>query len=541
MITVGIHIGHDGGCAISRDGQVIVAIAEERLARHKHHNGWWNSLRYCLNSSGILPRHVDVIVVSNSGDPTSAESLASILGWGFNSKVRIITCDHHLSHAVGAVSLSGMECGLAFVGDAGGNHLDTESAYLFERNDIQRIYINETRPKYRGLGTTYEAFTNLLGFADEESGKTMALAAYGNPTAFEHLELFRVSSDCAIYGMLSDSHRWGAMSFLKERGVSLDYATLANTHSQEAKDVACLIQASFTKVLTEVVRKLSNDINAEAVIISGGIALNCSANRFLRNVNGGKKFFVSPCSSDIGLAIGNAVYGYLKTTGTLPRQLDISGCYGKNYTREEIANALQRRPDDIHPGPLRKYSHQYYISSDVVGEATEFIGDCKVIGWFEGGSESGPRALGRRSMIASASYPGIRDHINVNIKRREWFRPFGPSILNEELELLNLSCLSNSRMTEAAMIDQAHHGDLANCIHVDATSRVHGVGDSDSSRFSQLLRRLRRDCGAKGVLNTSFNVYEPIVETPSDALATFLRSEIDVLIMHDYVITKKSL
>lgn len=537
MISIGIHIGHDGGTALAIDGQIIVAIAEERLARHKHHNGWITSLHYCLHHSGIERNEIDVITISNSGLQLDLSCWKNyFLKWGFSSKTIILNCDHHLSHAIGGLSLSHFDEGLIFVGDAGGNNYDTESAYYYSKNNIEKIYGNEERPKHKSIGTTYEAFTNLLGFSDQQSGKVMGLASYGETII--DIDLFDFSSNDTVYSKLNDSHVWGALEFVKTLESTKNYSNFKNYDSQQVKNLARYIQDSFEKVSITLIKKLLKKSKLPNLILSGGTALNCSANGKIRKEIYPKDLFVSPIASDIGLAIGNAIYGFYYFTSTLSKQVNRSICYGHNYTEDEIIRALKRNPDDVQPSRLRKSKHKFHKSNNVIKETQQMLSEDLIVAWFQGGSESGPRALGNRSILMKSNASNGRDLINKKIKDREWFRPFGPSIIKDDIHNFTNENKISSFMTEAIKVPESSLGIIKNCVHVDNTSRIHVVDNHSNEKYFKLLKSIKKETGIGSILNTSFNIQEPIVETPSDALSTYLGSNIDILIMGDYIISK---
>ncbi|NOZ46455.1 MAG: hypothetical protein GXO79_06695 [Chlorobi bacterium] len=538
MITLGIHIGHDGGCAIAKNGQILYAIAEERLTRHKYHNGWISSMFYCIQHAGLKPQNIDIVIFSNSGANFNKTKANFLYSWGFTTKTKILFCDHHLSHAIGAISLSEFNDGIVFVGDAGGNNSDTESAYVFSESNIEKVYGNASRPNFKGLGTTYEAFTNLLGFSDQESGKVMALAAYGDSSHFNN-NLFDISPQGLITSKLNDYHRWGALAYLRENDLKYSYEDLADSKSIKAKDIAAFIQDSFRETLIQVLKLLLSKHSVENLILAGGIALNCSTNGSIRDRNISKDLFVSPVASDIGLPIGNAVYGFYIISKIIAKQNNRSMSFGYDYSEKEILQAIARDPDLIQPGSLRPCSHYHYKSTNIYKEGAEMIDGGLIVGWFQNRSESGPRALGSRSILTKVNGLNARNKINMKVKHREWFRPFGPSILKADLSILGFNDRISSYMTEAVMVSNQTLDKLDNCIHVDGTSRIHSVDEFTNTHYYQLLEYIKEKQGYGAVLNTSFNVKEPIVETPSDALSTFIRSNMDCLILGEYIIKKK--
>ncbi len=537
MKTLGIHIGHDGGCAICIDGEIAVACAEERLSRTKHANGWWNSLRYCLTATGLRLSDIDLIAISNAGPTLPPDFDAGLSQWSIG-KVRTVIVDHHLSHSIAAFAFSGFDDALVAVCDAGGNCNRTESMYLFDRSHFEVVLESSaSRPRCKGLGTTYEAFTNFLGFNDEESGKTMALAAFGNADRWS-FPLFDVDHSGQVLSALNATHQRGVAEFAAAR--HFDFGEpFAESSVQTTKDVAAYIQREFTSALCTMLANKVAQHSAKNIVLSGGCALNCVTNSKTRDTFRDKGFSAFPASSDTGLPVGNCLYAFWKLTGRIPTPRNRSMRFGRNYSTEELIAALERRPDTVPPGGIRIGDLVVDKVADPVGVAAELLFDNRVVGWWQGRSECGPRALGGRSILANPRSPDVRQHINAKLKHREWFRPFGPSVLEEDAPELLRGDGPYPYMVETPYVTGAGIAALAECVHIDGTSRVQTVNPADGDRYGLLLRRVKEKTGIGAVLNTSFNVKEPIVETPGDAIATFLRSRLDALVIDDYLCTRK--
>jgi carbamoyltransferase len=537
-LTLGIHIGHDGGAAICDGDEIVVACSEERLSRQKYANGWWLSVRYCLESSGLCLDDIDAIIFSNSGEPLAAGFDGGLLRWTSKS-LRISTVDHHTSHAVGAYCFSPFDSGLVFVGDAGGNYDNTESAFLFDRTGWQQVLRSpQGRPRSKGLGTTYEAFTNFLGFSDQESGKTMALAAYGDSAFGHQVELFHVSGHGEITSQLQDTHYWGVADFSRRQHDFLKH-TFPSSTSPAAKNVAAYIQREFEQALVAAVRTLGAAHGAQELIVTGGIALNCLANQQMSELAGAANFYAFPACSDCGLAIGNALFGIWEMEGILPKPSDRSFRFGRTYDDADIKRALERHPDTVPPGEMRHGNVHWTRSSNRYADAVDLINDGKVVAWWQGKSETGPRALGGRSIIGDASAEGIRDKLNAKVKHREWFRPLAPSVRGGELATLIGRSASSSYMNMAPQVIETARHYISECVHIDGSARVQSVDEINGPEFFQLLSEKAKRGSFPAVLNTSFNVREPIVETPGDAIATFLRSSLDALVLEDYIVTRR--
>lgn len=534
-VSLGIHIGHDGGAAIMKDGQILAAISEERFTRKKYSNGWRYALDACLKQTHYKLDDIDCIVISNAGAPLNSRDTIGLERLTSQLLPKVLHLDHHLSHALCSFAMSGMDEGLVHVSDAGGNWNNTQTAFLMNRNDWTCILVNTVgTERCQALGTTYEAFTNYLGFFDQESGKTMALAAYGNPEAIL-VPVYDVLDSGEIVGHLKAPHQWGVKKWLEENHIPIgDYFLQANT--TDAKNLAAYIQNRFEDSLMKSLDLLGDKYHVKNICISGGTGLNCIANSKLKNKLKHKyKFYFCPLCSDAGLPVGNAVYGQWSLDGVIPNLSQHSIFQGPEYQENDIIDALMRNPDMIQPGGIRRSDISYEKSDNVERIAAEMIADGKVIAWWQGRSEIGPRALGNRSILANPRLYNIRQIVNEKIKEREWFRPFGASLIEEDIGYYIDSTDKFPYMIEAPYVSASGMHALGECIHVDGSSRIQTVCPFDNHKYYLLLKELKEITGYGCVLNTSFNIQEPIVETPADAVATFLRSEIDALVIDNYI------
>lgn len=532
VVSLGIHIGHDGGAAICRDGEVEVACHEERLTRVKYANGWWNAVRYCLGAANLRIDDCDIIVFSNAGGRLPSSFNGGLDRWCMHLPPTLVV-DHHESHAVGAFCFSSFSECLAFVGDAGGNDGMTESVYVMDDRRWERCGgSGSARPRAKGLGTTYEAFTNFLGFRDQESGKTMALAAFGDPEAFKDITLFDVSGDGHISSRLEHAHHWGVDAFSSLHSGRLG-KPFPDSRCGRAADIAAYVQREFVKTLEQAVKITQMRTGLCNVVLSGGIGLNCVANQVLQR-SLGANFYAFPACSDAGLALGNAFLGHCKLEGRLPKPADRSLRYGRVYDEEEISLALARHPDTVPPGSMRLGELAWTRSERPALEAARRVADGAVVAWWQGRSETGPRALGGRSILAAPN-AGTREHINAKVKMREWFRPLAPSVSPALAEIILAEPGDYPHMNMAPVVNQRGSELIPDAVHVDQTARVQTVTHDYAPELSELLSELGQLGKTEGVINTSFNIQEPIVETPGDAISTFLRSDIDVLVLDQYI------
>ncbi|WP_051838999.1 carbamoyltransferase [Streptomyces sp. NRRL F-5126] len=524
-IAVGLNLGHDGGCAIVA-GNRVVAIAEERLNRTRYSGGWQAALAYCLEAADLTLADVGVVVFSCVGPRLDEGFTGGLERYGVDAR-RIVSVDHHLSHAYGAFCLSDADEALVVVADGSGNDHQTESYFLADRTGLTRVGGNRTgRARAGGIGATYEAVTNWLGFDGQESGKTMALASYGDPKAID-LQLFDVT-DAQVEGRLERTHDRGLVELAAASGLDLGrpYAWA----EPRARDLAAWVQAQTEDALAEVVTHLMAEHRQTNVCFAGGVAMNCVANEAIRRRTGAN-LFVPPPASDRGQALGNALHGVHLLTGRIPRMpLPGRDSFGRVYTDAEIHLALRRHPA---AGLAERYPHRafaYRRESDPATAAAELIAQGKLIGWFDGGSELGARALGSRSILADPRKGATRDVLNTRVKHREFFRPFAPAVPAEHAGAWFETDRPSPYMLFASQARARHRDQIAAVTHVDGSARLQTVDGTAHPAFHRLITRFGDITGVTVVLNTSFNDTEPIVETPAHAVATFCRTDLDALV-----------
>ena len=534
-IAVGLNLGHDGGCAVVA-GEKVVAVAEERLNRTRYSGGWQAALAYCLQAAEIALADVGMVVFSCVGPRLEKGFTGGLDLFGLPA-ARITDVDHHLSHAYGAFCLSGHDEALVVVADGSGNDHQTESYFLADRTAITRVGGNrEGRARAGGIGATYEAVTNWLGFDGQESGKTMALASYGDPKAIE-VPLFDLSGT-RVEGRLARTHDRGLAEFAAT--ADLDLGAPHGWDTPRARELAAWVQAQTEDVLTEVVTRLMTEHQRTALCFSGGVAMNCVANEVVRRRTGAR-MFVPPPASDRGQALGNALYGIHRLTGTTPR-LPLTGrdAFGRTYTGQEIQLALRRHPRS---GLAERHPHRRFgwrPESDPATAAAQMLAEGRLVGWFDGGSELGARALGSRSILADPRHQATRDVLNTRIKHREFFRPFAPAVPAEHAGQWFDLDEDSPYMLFAPQARSERRDQLGAVTHVDGTARVQTVDAAVHPNFHRLISYFGELTGVPVVLNTSFNDSEPIVESPAHAVATFCQTDLDALVFSDGFVAVKS-
>lgn len=535
-IIIGVNIGHDGGTAVVIDGIIKCAVSEEKLSRQRYSSGYLNSFFYCLNALNIKINEISLIVFSSYGNSLPLQYQGELKNIGLSSK-EFISIDHHLSHAYGSYFLSPFNDALVIVMDGEGNNNDTESYYIAEGQRLEKIGGNSPeRNSAKGIGRTYEAFTNFLGWTDQEAGKTMGLAAYGDSSNIK-IPLFELK-DTEIIGSLDYKYEKGVFDFLKRN--NLDFGPIYSKGLNPKSYVtANYVQNETEKIIIELIRKLVKITGKRNLCLAGGVALNCNVNNRILKEKVVDNIFVLPASSDKGQAIGNALYGFYKLNGCIPKNPLKNDFFGKSYNEEEITNSLNRKNNIF----TKKYVPTKEIGFDkqtsIIKTTASLLAQNKIIGWFQGGSELGPRALGHRSIFCNPKTKEIKQVLNTKIKHREEFRPFAPSCLLEKMNEYFEFDRPSPFMLFSVSVRQNKINEIPAVVHIDNSARLQTVTKDDNDLFYDLITEFYKLTGIPILLNTSFNDREPIVETPSDALNTFLSTDIDFLVIGDYLIYKK--
>ena len=538
MKIIGVNTGHDGGCALSVDGKIIIAISEERLTRKKCAHGWLNSLFYCLDNSNLTLNDIDLVVFSSYGNQLPKDFDGGLSKFGF-PKEKCISVDHHLSHACTAFLTSPYKKSLIFVYDSSGNNSDTESFYIGESNKIKKIGGNPFDDPFKGIVRAYEAFTSYFGWNSDEAGKTMGLASYGNRLKFEKYPIYSQTKDGWYYNNLEDLYADGVEKLLKKYKIS-NYKKYSK-NSMEYIDLAAWIQYEFERAVLGTINKLYETTGIDTLCISGGGALNSVCNGMILEKTKIKNLFIFPASSDKGQCIGNALYGHY-IYGKQNRQDYIwkSDYTGKNYNSTSTLKSINPESKAFRENVISGASrYKFKVMKNTTKEVAKLIADGKIIGWFQEGSELGPRALGHRSIICDPRRAEMKDILNERVKHREGFRPFAPSILLEKSkEYFNLETPSPF-MLLAVNVNEDKCKIIPAVTHVDNTARVQTVTKEDNGVYFDLINEFYKITNVPVILNTSFNLAgEPIVETPKDAMKCFLKTEMDYLVIDNLLIQK---
>jgi len=539
MIILGIHTAHriydhDPGAAIICDGELIAVCEEERFNRVKTSKGCLpiRAIRQCLAQANIAIEDVDLVVAPGENDPEAEKRLQLILKhyFGFSPKIKLI--NHQLAHLSSAYFCSGFEQSMLISYDGSGDSLSC----VLAKGENGNIEFLETYPASNSLGNFYELITQFLGFEPSEGEyKVMGLAPYGNP-GIDLADFIEITDTGYRYNN-EKCYRQGLSFSLIEVPFYSDFVLsklgqprrVGEPVTQNHKDIAYAAQKALEQCILTLVTHLHSITGFDSLCLAGGVALNCSANMHISRQPFLKNFYVQPAASDRGLALGCALWGASKNGG-IKNIGDIFKC-GPSYSNAQIEEALA-------------YSGYDYQTVDNPGQAAaELLAEDKIIGWFQGRSEYGPRALGHRSILGNPKKLDIKERINSRIKFREEFRPFAPSIIQERCqEYFDIGIMKSSPdMTVAVPVREGKGVEIPGVTHINNTARVQTVAHNDDALYHNLISTFESLTGTPVVLNTSFNVRgQPIVETPLDALGTFASCGMDALVLGNYLVKKKA-
>jgi carbamoyltransferase len=429
---------------------------------------------------------------------------------------RVVFVRHHVAHAASAFFLSDFEEANIISLDGSGG----QDAGLIGVGRGIEIEPFEYVDRETSWGYLYERYTERLGFrAHNDEGKVMGLAAYGDARGELFPFLHVNSGDGFPYydyeGLYEHLHE------IVQR--SRDEYPVNDYHEH----VAARLQYSLEQAVAGIAERLYERTGLRDLCLAGGTALNCSCNGKLLGLPFVDRVFIQPAASDSGTALGAAVYVHVQRTGERPRTEFDHAYWGPEYSNEEIEAALR-----LAKVPYRR-------PRDVAKEAAQLLAEGKIVGWFQGRMEVGPRALGGRSILAHPGDEAMKDAVNNNVKFREPWRPFAPSILAEYMEdYFGTDHPSPFMILAFEALEEAKRA-IPAALHVDGTGRPQTVDRHSSPRYWELINEFRKLTGIPVVLNTSFNIEsQPIVCTPKDALSTFFMCGLDALAIGDFILEK---
>jgi len=551
MYFLGITAGsHDSAVALVRDNKIVAFVEEERFNRVKHAKGYFPTmaLNWVLKKEKIKIDDIDKIgyfldpsisnmvfkkihnIASSPVDIAASIRLSGILKnypisnlkkYFKYKKDEINYINHHLCHSASSFLLSGFKKSSVLTIDGIGEYASTTMRYG-SNNELELLH--ETKEP-NSLGFVYSGVTEFLGFEPNEGeGKVMGLAPYGNnyykifdeiikPTrnSFETKKIF--------FGFMNDKY----LSFLASKlgAPRLPFEPIEKRHM----DIAYSLQKRLEQIALHLVERLVEITGNKNLCLAGGVSLNCKMNGRILESGLIDDIFIQPAAGDAGCALGAALW-LAHEEGFKFKKMDHI-YFGPEYSNEEVEKALKTA------------NLKYEEISDPSGTAAELLAQGKIVGWFQGRMEAGPRALGNRSILADPRDPEIKDKLNYLVKHREPFRPFCPSMLDKAKKEYLENAYESPFMILSFRVPEEKRKEIPGVVHVDGTVRPQTVTKEANPKYYKLISEFEKLTGVPVVLNTSFNVKgEPMVCKPEQAIADFYSTGMDALIINDFLVAK---
>ena len=578
MNILGINAYHgNASAAILSDGQLVAAVEEERFNRVKYAAGFpVRAILYGLKKAGITLADVDHVAVPRDPYARLGRKLFYALRmpsfarerWKVLRKFTGIrealaaACDadpeklgakfhrveHHVAHLASAFYCSPFEQAALLSADGLGDFASS----MWGTGLGPRMNILGSIAFPHSLGLYYSAVTQYLGFLKfGDEYKVMGLGAYGEPEFIEGFrEIVRSNGTRFHLGLQYFTHHrtgpemsWAEADKMPVLGrmyseemakkfgpVRAPEAPIEQRH----KNLACSLQARLEEVYLGMLRRLAEETGLKSVCLAGGVAFNCVANGKIPRSTGFENVYVHPAAGDAGLAVGAAQFVWHQLLGN-PRRFQMEHAYwGPEFSRQEIRLAVEEARLAENGCMVRELGEP-----ELLEKTAAMVAEGKILGWFQGRAEWGPRALGNRSIVADPRRPEMKDLLNRRIKHRESFRPFAPSILAEKTAEWFEQAHPSPFMTMAYAVRREKRDKIPAPTHVDGTGRLQTVTPAANPRYWKLIREFERQTGVPVVLNTSFNDNEPIVCKPQEAIDCFERTQMDALVLGDFLITRR--
>ena len=574
MLILGLNMFHaDASAAVVQDGKVLFAIAEERLNRVKHYAGFPAlAIQACLAAAGAKISDIDHVAVGQDSDANLAEKVRyaianpakllnlirlrrrkqemrdvrTLIERSFECDPALLRfnehrLEHHIAHIASAYYCSPWEHAAGFSYDGSGDFVSTMTARCrgSEIEVLDRVFLPHS------LGSFYTMICEFIGYSKYgDEGKVMGLAPYGQDTYYEQIRELLMTSNS---GFELDLEFFKPLGSNEGMQIKPDGTVGLPRHfsgrmvemfgpprepdteiTQRAMDLAYAMQHCFEEVFFHLLNELYKRVPLETLAMAGGCALNSVANGKLFARTPFRHTWIQPAAGDEGLAIGAALHTYHSVLKN-PRDYVMKNSYlGPEFTDARIESALRSAG----------LKYQKFERGPLLDTVAARIAEGDIVGWFQGRMEWGPRALGNRSIVAHPGLPGMKDVLNARIKRREWFRPFAPSILEERQADYFEHDHPSPFMLHVYKIRPEKREQLCAVNHVDDTGRLQSVNRGENPLYYDLIRTFERQSGIPVLLNTSFNENEPIVCDPEEAVGCFQRTRMDAIAIGPFVALK---
>jgi carbamoyltransferase len=568
MYILGLTTLGDSAATLIKDGEIIAAAEEERFSRKKHHSGFpYKAIQFCLDYAGItlkdvshvghywkpwILRHkamqaVKAALISRDmfkarADRGVTQVSESYLGMFKHPKrlrehfgesnFKFHYLEHHQTHAASAFFVSPFERAAILTWDGTGEDTTT----LFCQGNSNKIKVLKRIKLPHSLGQFYSAVTNYIGF-DMFSGdewKVMGLAAYGKPKYYdffsEKVLTKNGNGDFHFNIKVLDHHLAKHYQFpdkiVSELGPGRKKGEELTEHHW---DIACSAQKVLEDTAIYLVKQIKEMTGEENLCMAGGVAFNSVMNGRIFHETPFKNFYVHPAAGDAGCSLGAAYYVWHQILGN-PRKYVMNQAYwGPKFSNEECLAALNKAG----------LKYQTMADEELLPLLAKMISEGAIIGWFNGRMEWGPRALGARSFLADPRREDMREILNHKVKLREWFRPLAPSMLEEHGQEIFGKEHHDPFMITVIQVAEDYKPKIPAVVHVDGTARPQMVNKEVNPRYWNLINEFKKLTGIPMLLNTSFNVQEPIVCTPEDAINTFRNANFDALVLENNLVLRE--
>lgn len=554
---------HDSSACLLEDGGLIVAIEEERFSRIKHakkaqvDNGNIlpvHAIRYCLQSAGIefhdlkcialafdpklRLQNIGVDLYYEPGDWGSEEGeqlfyklvkkipseLSKLAGEDIRRKIKWIP--HHLCHAASAYFVSPFPDAAILSIDGIGEYTST---WLGKGTGDQMEVLKEMRYP-NSIGFLWEKVSEFLGFSKYDASKVMGLAAYGDSEKyypqFKALVSFQIPGEFSVDNTILQFRKSDFQPL--ERFFEVQRISDPSKRTKDHEDIAAGLQSITDDIFLHLTKYLAEETGSHNLCMAGGVVLNCTANAAVWKSGFFERLYIQPAANDAGTALGATFYVWNQLQRN-PRSFTMAHAYwGPSFSDKEIQDVLEK--ENVH----------FEYRDDIENATAKLLSEGKIIGWFQGKMEWGPRALGNRSLLVDPRQEGVRKILNERIKKRESFRPFAPSVLEEQAEQwfeipACTSSLSTGFMLFAFNVKEDKRKLIPAVVHRDGTSRIQIVSKKSNPKYHKLLSAFYRFTDVPMVLNTSLNENEPIVCTPLDAVRTLKKTKMDYLVLNNFL------
>lgn len=544
---------HDASACIVKDGKILAMAEEERFVRKKHAYDKMPlfSTLWCLEQVGITLDDIDTVAIGwnypelyklNNLKEDKIKNISEVYFprkyFSYEKKPKFIFVNHHLAHAACSYYLSGMDSASILVIDGQGENVSTTLA-LGKGN---RIEIKKSFPVKDSLGYFYETVSDYIGLGSDAAGKLMGLAPYGKAKyKFKQIKLLEEGYQINIKPNISEprtldqqaavNNAWKKELFKmfgEQNKVNFVFRKAYGDTTRELKlnqlhkDIAASTQEVLEKTLAHIVKLMVKQTGVKNVCLSGGVALNCSTNTIVARLNEVDKLFVPPMTNDVGSCLGAALY----VGGVKPSKELKTAYFGPEFSNKEVEEVL------------KKVGCKYSKYNNIEEVTANLLAKGKIVSWFQGALEVGPRALGNRSILANPKLKNTNHDVNF-AKSRELWRPLAPSILIEDVSEYLDDSFPSPFMLHTFTVKEAKRKEIPAVTHVDFSTRPQTVSKEQNPKYYKLIKEFKRITGTSVVLNTSFNgAKEAIVCTPMDAIASFFTNSTDYLVINDFLISK---